>query len=88
MIGSSEEKRKNRLNELWRVQHIFEGESSGSPYEIAVPVITRKERYLMDSAMPCVGRMATRGVCNPVNTHLCVYPEIYRFLPAYAERSL
>jgi len=58
-----------------------------SPYQIVVPVITKKERHLMDSAMPCAEGWQPEGFTIP-EADIRVYREIYRFLPAYAELLL
>lgn len=54
------------------------------PYEIRVPPFTRKERHLLDSAMPCtVGWQPKEFKLSEENVN--TYREIYRFLPSYVE---
>jgi hypothetical protein len=58
-----------------------------NPYEIRVPRFTRRERYLLDQAMP------RRHGWTPTEfeareEELQSYSQIYRFLPAYAELLL
>lgn len=55
-----------------------------NPYEITVPTLTKKERLLLDSYMPCpVGWQPKEFKLT--NENIKAYSEIYRFLPAYAE---
>ena len=54
------------------------------PYEIRVPVFTRKEKYLLDSAMPCAVGWQPTDFAIPAE-HIAIYREIYRFLPSYVE---
>jgi hypothetical protein len=57
------------------------------PYEIQVPRLTRKERHILDSSMPCPSGWQPREFNLPQES-IEVYREIYRFLPAYAELLL
>ncbi len=54
------------------------------PYKIIVPPFTRKERHIIDSAMPCALGWQPTEFSLPEET-ISVYREIYRFLPSYAE---
>jgi len=83
MIGSKAEKRK--LSYMNRDGAIYLRMSEKEdPYEIKVPVFTRKERHLLDSAMPCVAGWQPSEFAIPAE-HIEIYREIYRFLPSYVE---
>ena len=83
MIGSKAEKRK--LNYINREGAIyFRMAEKEDPYEIKVPVFTRKERHLLDSAMPCADGWQPAEFIVPAE-HIEIYREIYRFLPSYVE---
>ena len=83
MIGSKAEKRK--LSYMNREGAIYlRMAEKEDPYEIKVPVFTRKERHLLDSAMPCAdGWQPTEFAISA--EHIEIYREIYRFLPSYVE---
>ena len=57
------------------------------PYKISVPRLTRKERHVLDSAMPCDPDWQPDEFLLPKEI-VATYREIYRFLPAYAELLL
>lgn len=83
MIGSNAEKRKlNSMNKEGAVY--LRMKENEDPYEIKVPVFTRKERHLLDSAMPCPAGWQPTEFTIPVE-HIETYREIYRFLPSYVE---
>jgi hypothetical protein len=83
MIGSNTEKRKlNSMNKAGAI-YLRMNEQEG-PYEIKVPVFTRKERHLLDSAMPCPTGWQPTEFAIPAE-HIEIYREIYRFLPSYVE---
>jgi hypothetical protein len=88
IIGSSEEKRNTESMNVEGAAYFRKrlGEKEG-PYQIVVPVITRKERHLMDSAMPCEEGWQPKDFAMPA-ADVSAYREIYRFLPAYAELLL
>lgn len=60
---------------------------SGNPYKIRVPLITRKEKLQLDSAMPGGGSelIAQTGLTT---RDIKDYERIYRFYPDYAEMYL
>jgi hypothetical protein len=86
MIGSIAEKRK--LNSMNKGRTIYlRMKGNEDPYEIKVPVFTRKERHLLDSAMPCLAGWQPTEFTIPAE-HIESYREIYRFLPSYVELLL
>jgi hypothetical protein len=54
------------------------------PYEIKVPILTRKERLHLDSEMPCPNGWKPKQF-ELADDAIKTYREIYRFYPAYAE---
>lgn len=65
----------------------YRGDFAETPYEIHVPVVTRRERLRLDAAMPCAVRWKPAEFQIP-ERDLRAYKEVYRFLPAYAELLL
>jgi len=83
MIGSRADKRKINALNLDGALYL-RMKDDDDPYEIKVPVFTRKERHLLDSAMPCPdGWQPGEFIISPENIE--TYREIYRFLPSYVE---
>jgi hypothetical protein len=58
-----------------------------NPYEIMVPIVTRKERLHLDSHMPCEDAWKPKEF-ELDGAAVLTYREIYRFYPAYAELLL
>jgi hypothetical protein len=86
MICSGAEKRRlidSQLKERPYIRFDLDKE----PYEIRVPMITRKERLCLDSYMPCEGNWKPEEFDLP-NDEILAYKEIYRYFPAYAEMML
>ncbi len=83
VIGSEVEKRKICAMNLEGASYLRTN-INDDPYEIQVPPFTRKERHLLDSAMPCpAGWQPQEFRLSEENVN--TYREIYRFLPSYAE---
>jgi hypothetical protein len=57
------------------------------PYVIKVPLLTRKERLLLDSAMPCHPSWRPREF-EMKPEELQIYRDIYPYFPAYTEMLL
>lgn len=83
VIGSEVEKRKIGKMNLEGASYLRTN-IDDNPYEIKVTPFTRKERHLLDSAMPCTDGWQPNEFTIPAE-HIEAYREIYRFLPAYAE---
>ncbi len=83
MIGSKVEKRKLTSMNIEGAIY-FRMNEKADPYEIKVPVFTRKERHLLDSAMPCKDGWQPTEFALPAE-YIEIYREIYRFLPSYVE---
>lgn len=83
VIGSRVDKRNINSMNLDGAIYLRMNEQEG-PYEIKVPVFTRKERHLLDSAMPCLTGWQPAEFTIPAE-HIETYREIYRFLPSYVE---
>lgn len=58
-----------------------------NPYEIRVPVVTRKERLYLDSFMPCGSRWKPRHF-ELKDEDVKDYKKIYKYYPAYTEMFL
>jgi hypothetical protein len=86
MIGSDLERRKVLASGIDR-EIYYRGALADEPYEIRVPVITRKERAYLDREMPCDDTWQPADF-ELSNAEVLLYREIYRFLPAYAELLL
>lgn len=86
MLGTSEE--KHRLNGVdMEKAPYFRLSADAQPYEIVVPKLTVRERYLLDAAMPCPVSWQPKEF-NLSKVDVESYREVYRFLPAYAELLL
>jgi len=83
IIGSETEKRRIAAMNIKGAKYI-RTKIDSEPYEIKVPTVTRKERHLLDSNMPCENGWQPDGFSFP-DEDIEIYREIYRFLPAYAE---
>lgn len=85
MFGAKSQKLRIKNSELGDA--VYYRDNFAKPYVIRVPRFTRRERYLLDQAMPRNPRWSP----NEFETNepeLESYSEIYRFLPAYAELLL
>ena len=86
IIGGNEEKLQLKSVNTQGAFY-FRRNINQEPYEINVPIFTRRERHLMDSAMPCsISWQPEEFTVRPEDIN--AYREIYRFLPAYAELLL
>lgn len=86
MLSSKTEKRKLISMNKEDAAYLRMKENE-DPYEIRVPVFTRKERHLLDSAMPCPAGWQPTEFTIPSH-YIEAYREIYRFLPSYVELLL
>lgn len=86
VIGTDEDARRIRESALTR-QIYYRGDFHAAPYEIVVPVVTRKERGYLDRAMPCREGWAPKEF-EMRSEDVARYRDVYRFLPAYAELLL
>jgi hypothetical protein len=86
VIGSSVERRFLESCDFSNSTYIRRNVTEG-PYEIKVPIITRKERLYLDSAMPCADRWKPKEF-ELSDDAIKTYKDIYRFYPAYAELLL
>jgi hypothetical protein len=86
VIGGDAEKRSIDASGLGEERYIRR-KLALKPFEIKIPVLTRKERLYLDAAMPC------QDSWNPKQFELSkstihAYRDIYRFIPSYAELLL
>lgn len=86
MIGGEVEERK--LASLDRGALPFlRDDLTADPYEIHVPLVTRKERLYLDREMPCTDHWLPKDFeLKP--EEVVAYRMIYRYYPAYAEMLL
>jgi hypothetical protein len=86
VIVGEAERRKIRSVDM-DTAFYFRTDLSSGPYQIIIPRLTRKERHVIDSAMPCELGWQPNEFTLPEKA-IEVYREVYRFLPAYAELLL
>lgn len=86
VIGSPVEKRNLDSCDFTKSLYIRRNVADG-PYEIKVPIITRKERLYLDSVMPCEDGWKPKEF-ELSDDAIRTYREIYRFYPSYAELLL
>jgi hypothetical protein len=86
MIGDEDDCRK--LDTLNRRQLPFLRKSiDKDPFQIRVPLLTRKERMHLDGAMPCHASWRPSEF-EMKNEDFEAYREIYPYFPAYTEMLL
>ncbi len=86
MIGTNKE--KTRLRSLSKKRLPFLRFSLiDEPYEISVPLLTRKERLHLDSEMPCRKGWVPKSA-GISSEHIEEYKKIYKYYPAYTEMLL
>ncbi len=88
IISSDEEKRRLRMID-WQELPFVRRRLNIEPFQIEVPVLTRKERLYIDSHMPC----EPGWVPNPNDFEIEpeaieAYRQVYRYCPLYAELFL
>lgn len=86
VIGSNSERRLLRASKL-EEQNYIRLDLKADPFLIRVPSITRKERFHLDSSMPCSATWKPKQFEMRAED-ISDYREIYRFFPAYAELLL
>lgn len=86
VICSKQEKRKLRLLD-WEELPFIRRKLSMDPFEIKVPVLTRKERLYVDSHMPSEHGWVPKEF-EIDETDIKDYREVYRYCPLYAELLL
>jgi len=86
MIGSAEDRRC--IQSLDRGELFFMRDSiTDDPFEIRVPLVTRKERHYLDHYMPCKDDWLPKDFeMKPDDVN--AYRTIYRYYPAYTEMLL
>jgi hypothetical protein len=86
MIGREDD--EGRLKSLDRRQLPFlRDKLTVDPYEIRVPLVTRKERHHLDSAMPCRKGWKPRDF-ELKREEIEEYRKIYRYYPVFTEMFL
>jgi len=83
MIGNPVDRRFLEASDFSKAPYIRRNIDE-SPYEIIVPILTRKERLCLDSQMPCADGWKPMH-CELDEDWVRIYREIYRFFPTYAE---
>jgi len=86
MIGREDDGRKLKSLDRGRLPFL-RGELVFNPYEIRVPLVTRKERLYLDSAMPCSDDWQPADF-ELKNEEVRNYRKIYKYYPAYTEMLL
>lgn len=86
MIGREDDERK--LRSLNRSELPFLRDNLlADPYQIRVPLVTRKERLYLDSSMPCKSGWKPKDF-ELKDEEVTEYRKIYKYYPAYAEMFL
>lgn len=86
MIGTDDDERHIRAlnrNELF----FLKDDVTDDPFQIRVPLVTRKERHYLDQNMPC-RRDWTPDEFEMKPEDVEDYSMIYRYYPAYTEMLL
>lgn len=83
IIGTETQEKQLHSSDLARQTYI-RFDLALDPFPIVVPVLTRKERFHLDSAMPCRDGWVPREFELSADS-VATYRDVYRFLPAYAE---
>jgi len=86
MIGTDDDER--RIRTLDRKELFFlKDDVTDNPFQIRVPLVTRKERHYLDQNMPCQnGWIPKKFEMKPEDVE--DYRTIYRYYPAYTEMLL
>jgi hypothetical protein len=89
MIGSEDDRRAIKASKLAdpRYSKYARFDLQAEPYRIRIPRLTRRERLLLDSAMPCADEWQPKDFELSAED-VKAYREVYRFCPAYAELLL
>jgi hypothetical protein len=86
MIGDDEDRRRimslNRKDLFYMRNNVTD-----EPFQIRVPLITRKERHYLDQNMPCRANWTPSEFEMKAND-IKDYRAIYRYYPAYTEMLL
>lgn len=83
MVTGNSEARKLTAVDFSHLPHICRDYRDG-PYPIRVPVLTTKERLLLDSKMPCADDYVPDEFEIRAED-IRAYREVYRYFPSYAE---
>ncbi len=86
MVGGRSERKKVVKSGIYSTVYCRQKIDEGT-YNIRVPTVTRKERFFLDSAMPCGDNWRPRQF-EFSRQDVEAYREIYRFFPAFAELLL
>lgn len=88
IISSDEEKRRLRMID-WGKLPFVRRRLDIEPFQIEVPVLTRKERLYIDSHMPCEpGWLPNPNDFEIEPKAIAAYRQVYRYCPLYAELLL
>lgn len=85
MIGTDED--RERIRSLNQKELFFIRNNITEPFNIRVPLVTRKERLYLDQKMPCRKDWSPSAFeikCEDIED----YRKIYRYYPAYTEMLL
>jgi hypothetical protein len=86
MIGTDSDAQRVAACDFSRAPFIRR-DSSLPPYEIKFPILTRKERGLLDHHMPCAEGWKPKEF-EISQEDVAAYRELYRYFPVYAELLL
>ncbi|MBQ08607.1 MAG: hypothetical protein CMD96_02325 [Gammaproteobacteria bacterium] len=86
MIGSEDHKQKTKILDKQKLPFL-RNDIVKYPYKIRVPLVTRKERLYLDSAMPCNKNWKPKEF-ELKKKEIEDYRKIYKYYPAYTEMFL
>jgi hypothetical protein len=86
MIAGENDARKVNKSKVPPLFYVRRGFAEG-PYRISPPILTRKERLFMDSAMPCATGWLPKEF-ELTSEEVEAYRELYRYFPLYGELLL
>jgi hypothetical protein len=86
MIGGAAEKRNLDACDFASAKYLRRS-FDDPPYEIRPPILTRKERLILDSCMPCADTWMPAEF-EIEKQHLAAYRELYPYFPQYVEAFL
>ena len=88
IISSKEERKKLKMID-WKELPFVRRKLNMEPFRIEVPVLTRKERFYIDSHMPCISDWIPDPKDFEIDPEdITAYRQVYRYCPLYAELLL
>lgn len=83
MLCAAEDKRRLMSSSVTNAVY-FRRSFADDPFEIKVPRFTKREKLLLDRAMPCADEWLPKDF-EAISDDIKAYRDVYRFLPNYGE---